>query len=367
MPCASSRSAQGSSVAQEEEVGRRRSDVVAGRDERRPHPLAFLDRRIDVTEPGRAERCRGDCRRRPGDRCRRPALGEQRRGRRVRYGVAHAERGEAEGLRHRPDHDEVLELVDPRRARPRAILDVRLVDHHCRLRLAARELDQRLRLDPAADGVVRVADPAELRLVLRVDHGPAVQPGGDAVERIRRPVDRRTHSGPEERLRDEEDEVVCACADDDVLRGEPDVGCRGLAEVAVRAVGVLLEPRHALGERHLRHPRERRRVLVELEHGLGRNPVTGRDLVDARSPRVRRKALADLLRAQACGAHAATAAPWSGRPSTRASGPTTSAARRAPSADAVTTWSGFRNASMPRPPVERASPPVGRTCVAPAA
>ena len=168
-------------------------------------------------------------------------------------------------------------------------------------------------------------------------------------------------------MREQQDQVVRARAHDDVLGVEADVPARRLPEVAVRAVGVLVEARHARAERHLRHARERRRVLVELEDGLARDAVPLRDLVDRGRPPVRRVAVGDRVGPGARDAHAGTAAACSGSPSTRASGPTTAAARPAAPSSAVTTCSGLRNASIPSPPVERASPPVGRTCVAPAA
>ena len=148
--------------------------------------------------------------------------------------------------------------------------------------------------------------------------------------------------------------------------GQADVRRGRLAELAVRPVRVLVEPRHALREGDLRHSGKRRRVLVELQDGLARHAVPLGDLVDRRRPDVRREAGADGLGDLPRRAHAAAAA-CSGSPSTRASGTMTSAARRAPSGVAVTTWSGLRNASTPSPPVDRARPPVGRTCVAPAA
>ena len=52
-------------------------------------------------------------------------------------------------------------------------------------------------------------------------------------------------------------------------------------------------------ERHLRHARERRRVLVELEDGLARDAVPLRDLVDRGRPPVRRVAVGDRLRERA--------------------------------------------------------------------
>ncbi len=282
-------------------------------------------------------------------------------------GKADPQGREAERLRHRPDHDEVLELVDPRGTRARPVLDVGLVHHDDRLGVVARTLHDLLGLPPASERVARIADPAQLGVVTGVDDCGAVQPGSDRVQRVRRRLDRRPRAGAEERLRDEQDEIVGPRPDDDVLGREADVRGGRLAERPVGAVGVLLEPRHAPGERHLRHTGKRGRVLVELEDRLGPDPVAPGDVLDAGRPPVRGEPLPDPLRAQTSGAHDATAAAWSGRPSTRASGPTTAAARRTPSSDAVTICSGFKKASRPRPPVARARPPVGSTCVAPAA
>ena len=95
---------------------------------------------VASTSPSRrvAERGRRDRGRRPGDRRRRAPLGEQRGGVGMRERVADAQGREAERLRHRAQDDEVGELVDPRRARARAVLDVRLVGDDDRLRRRAR-------------------------------------------------------------------------------------------------------------------------------------------------------------------------------------------------------------------------------------
>ena len=233
--------------------------------------------------------------------------------------------------------------------------------------VAPRTLDDLLRVDPCPERVVRVADPVQVGV--RVGAGDLTAADGrrDAVDGIGRRVDRSTRPWPEEHLAEQQDEVVRPRSDDDVLGLRARVRRRGLAELPIRPVRIGVDRRHASRERDLRDAGEWWRVLVELQNGLRRQAVPRRDLGDRGCPCVRRELRADGLRLLPRGAHAATAAAWSGSPSARARGPTTSAARRTPSAVAVTTWSGFRNASIPRPPVERARPPVGRTCVAPAA
>ena len=284
----------------------------------------------------------------------------------MRERVPDTERGEAERLRERSQDDEVGKLVDPGSARARAVLDVRLVGDDDRLRCTLGQRRDLLGLDPAPGGVVGVADPVEVGVLAGGGEVRPAKRGRDPVQRVRRSRHRGAPTRPEEHLREQEDEVVRSGADDDVLGGEAHVGGSGFAQLAVGPVRVLVEPRHALREGHLRHAGKRGRVLVELQDGLARHAVPLGDLVDGRRPDVGRVAGADGLGDLAHRAHAAAAA-CSGSPSARASGTMTSAARRAPSGVAVTTWTGLRKASMPSPPVDRARPPVGRTCVAPAA
>ena len=87
-------------------------------------------------------------------------------------------------------------------------------------------------------------------------------------------------------------------------------------------------------ERHLRHPGQRRRVLVELEDLRRVEAVPRRDLVDRGRPARTARSPSPTGCATRRGRTliAGTAAAWSGSPSTRASGPTTSAAVRTPSA-----------------------------------
>ena len=351
----------------EDEVRRRRRALEACRDERRAEPLALGDGRFDVAEARRAER---GCADRGGGACdgrRRPTLGEERRRVRMREGEADPKSCEPERLGERSQNHEVGQLVDPRRTRPGAILDIRLVYHDDRLGLRSGKRDDLLGLDPPAGRVVGVADPAQIRRIPDPDDVSTMERRRDAVESVRRRVDRRSPPRPEERQRQKEDQIVGAGPDDDVLGYQRDVAGCCLAKLAIRAVRVLVQPCHAVSERHLGHARKRRRVLVELQDCLTRHAVTFGDLGDAGRPDVGREAVSDRLGLLARDAHAVTAAAWSGSPSARASGPTTSAARRTPSLVAVTIWRGLRNASIPSPPVDRASPPVGSTCVAPAA
>ena len=117
IPCASNRSASGSSVTRGEETRRGRRAVVARGDERRPKPLALRGRRFDIPESWLTQRRRCDRGGRARDRSRGTPLGENRGGLGVRERVADPQRREPERLRHRPHDDEVLELVDPRGAR----------------------------------------------------------------------------------------------------------------------------------------------------------------------------------------------------------------------------------------------------------
>ena len=180
--------------------------------------------------------------------------------------------------------------------------------------LRSGERDDLLGLHPRAGRVVEVAEPAEVGVFGWPRHVGTVQRRRDPVERVRRRVDRRPRARPEKRLSQQKDQVVRARADDDVLGRQPGIRRSDLAERAVCPVRVLVEPRHALGERHLRHARQRRRVLVELENGLARDAVALGDLVGRRGPDVRREPVADRLGLLARDAHPATAAACSGKP-----------------------------------------------------
>ena len=101
--------------------------------------------------------------------------------------------------------------------------------------------------------------------------------------------------GAEVGARAEQDQVVGARADHDLLpvdvgpTSPRDVARGRLAQLPVRPVGVLVQRREALGERHLRDTRQRRRVLVELQHLCRGEAVAGGHLGDARRPGVRRE------------------------------------------------------------------------------
>ena len=207
-----------------EEVRRGRRAVVARGDERRPKPLALRGRRFDIPESWLTQRRRRDRGGRAGDRRRGTPLGENRGGLGVRERIADPQRREPERLRHRPHDDEVLELVDPRGARACTELHVRLVDDEDRVGTLPRERDELLGLDPRSGRVVRVAGPHEIRLVRDVHDRGAVKPRRDPVQRVRRLRDGRASARPQERLGEEEDEIVRARTDDDVLGREPRVG-----------------------------------------------------------------------------------------------------------------------------------------------
>ena len=260
MPCSSSRSAERLVGPHEDEVRRRRRAVVAGRDQRRRAsaraPRSSRRRRRGAGRAAPRRRSRADG----------PAIGAgARRSVRsaavvgVRERVPDAKRGEAERLRQRPDDDEVRELVDPRRARTAppystyASSTTTIVPGS-----RARELDDRLRLDPASrsgcSGCRPSGDPRRPSAPTTV---AAVQRRRDPVERVgrrrrsRRALPARGTPARTSRMRSS------APAPTTTFSGvEPDVGRGRLAELAVRPVRVLVQPRHALRERHLRDARE---------------------------------------------------------------------------------------------------------------
>ena len=144
--------------AQPDEVAVRLRTVVARGGEGLAHALALGDGRRDV-EPRLPQRgCRDPCRRRRDARRRPPPL-ELGGGLRSRDGVADPQRREAEGLRERPQHDQVRQLGDEWSARDAGELPVRLVDDDRRLRVRARERGDLVRLAQLAGGVVRDCRP----------------------------------------------------------------------------------------------------------------------------------------------------------------------------------------------------------------
>ena len=128
-------------AADPDEVARHRRSVEAGRDERVADALALGELGREVVARV-AERRSRDARGRGGDRRRSPARLEH--GGRCGSGdrVADAERGVAERLRHRPQHDQVGALGEPGDDGLAAVLDVGLVDDDRCLGVAPRELDE---------------------------------------------------------------------------------------------------------------------------------------------------------------------------------------------------------------------------------
>ena len=392
MPCCSRLRAEIVLAADPDEVARNGRRVEPGRNEGVADALSLGELPGEVVARVAKRGC-GDAGGRRGDRRgRSPRL--QHRGRcRSRNRVPDAERGVAEGLRHRAQHDQVGALVEPWDDGLAAVLDVGLVDHDRCLGVAPRELDELGRRGHDARRVVRVAAPDEACAVGAVSAGDGIRAREhrrDAVQRVGRRDDRRRSPRLQEGAGAQQDEIVGARADDDLVRRHlgaalaGDVRRRGLAELAVGPVGIRVEGREALRQRDLRNAGQRRRVLVELQD-LGRGKaVPGCDLRHRGSPRVGGEAVRERdrdrtsarsgtcvgvgpLRAHARSSRRSAAAAWSGRPSARAIGPITPAAAAAPASVARTICSGFMNISSPSPPEERARPPVGRTCVAPAA
>src|SRR5581483_7263527 len=139
------------------------------------------------------------------------------------------------------------------------------------------------------------------------------------------------------------------------------------AQVAVARLGVVVEAREALAERHPRDARKHRQIAVEADHLSGREAMPRGDLGGGRGPLVRLEAGGNRARERSHANLASTDAACSGRPSSSAKARTIPRTPARPSRVARTTCTGFRNASSPSPPAARASPPVGSTCVAPAA
>ena len=194
----------------EEEAAVRRKRRVAERAQLAGETLALLERRREVRRRReRSERERSGERRHGRGRLPRVELG---RGLGRRERVADACAGERERLRERAQHDHAV-VDQPDGAVGAAELPVRLVD------------DERPRVGQRVERAGRVVRPAaerEHRVV--VADRCARELGGDAIERIRRLVgDRDDVAGAGERARDEQDQVVGARAEHDVLRRDAGV------------------------------------------------------------------------------------------------------------------------------------------------
>ena len=203
-------------------------------------------------------------------------------------------------------------------------------------------------------------------VVVRPDHLRARQRRRDPVQRVRRRVDRARAARPEEgcassRIRSSAPAPTTTCS----------ASSRTYTAAASRSSryvpsGYSLSRAMLARERHLRHARQRRRVLVELEHGLRADAVPRCDLVDrgahgtARIRRRRRCAsrARTLTRSPPRRAAVALRRARAGRPPRR---------RGRPPVVGSHDLQRLEERLDPEPAVERASPPVGRTCVAPAA
>ena len=311
MPWASSRAPSSSSCPQPDEVARDRGDVEARGGQRGAHPLSLGDLGGDVVariaERGRGDPCRGS-----GDGGGRPARLEHRRGRGRGDREPDPQGRVAEGLRHRAQDDQVGALVEPRDDRLAAVLDVGLVDDDRRLGVAPGELDELRRRGDDARRVAGIAAPEQARaLGLDGRIGPG-QERRDAVERVGRRDDRRRPARREEGAGAEQDEVVGARPDHHLLPAHlaagiaADVRRRGFAQVPIRPRGVLVQRGEALRQRHLGDTRQRRHVLVELQHLHGVEAVARCHLRHRCGPRVGRVRVRERDRARPAVAPALT-------------------------------------------------------------
>jgi hypothetical protein len=145
--------------------------------------------------------------------------------------------------------------------------------------MRARQSRDLTRIPELARWIVRVADPDQRRARAVERHLGSLQLGDEPVERIRRGRDRRGAPGAEVGLGAQRDEIVRSRAGYDLLGGDAAVAGGGRAQLTVRAVRVLVQPREARRERHLRHAWKRRRVLVVAEHVLRAEPVASGHLL----------------------------------------------------------------------------------------
>ena len=154
--------------------------------------------------------------------------------------VAHPRAGEAEDLRERPEDDHtVLDQAGRGVAR---VLEVRLVDDE---RPRARELAE------LAGGIVGPAADRQHRVL--VADLCTRDPDGDLEHRVGRIVrDRNAIARAGERARDEQDQVVRARTEHDVLRRDACVAGDRLLEPRIAAVRIGVDPRE-LFRRALRH------------------------------------------------------------------------------------------------------------------
>ena len=163
----------------------------------------------------------------------------------------------AQRLRERAQHDHVA-VVDQRQRRLPRVLEVRLVDDERPRARQRRELAER---------AVRAAREREHRLVV-ADRG-ARELRGNPVNGIRAPrLDRDLVARPRERARAQEDQVVGADAEHDVLGIDAVVVGDRAVQLLVAAGRIVVDPRERLRDRPRprRRQRQRRGVLVEANH-----------------------------------------------------------------------------------------------------
>jgi len=326
----------------EQEVGRGRKRLQAQRDEGSRAAVALLHLRRDARRSGESQECKR--RRDARDGLRRLPPVQLRGCRCVRERVPDTRTGEPERLRERTDDDHaVLDEADRGLARE---LVIGLVD------------DERSGCGQLAELPCRVVGAAaERHDRIQVADLGARQVRRDAIDRIRPLVgDRDDVAGTGKRSGAEQDEVVGARPEDDVLRRDPGITRdpsdeRGKASVRI---GVHLGERGRDRSRPCERSGLGGDVPVEA-HDLRRvELVRPRDLLRRGRPRI-------LGEARREGSHRRTAAACAGMPSTAASASTVGRIAARPLS--VRRWivTGLRKVSRPMPPTARAQPPVGST------
>ena len=230
-PCRSSASpsARGSSTGTKRKFAVDGKRLEPERAQRAREALAFLHDRAHVRR--RLERGERERRGQRRDGTRRLPFVQLARGVRVGDRVAHPRGRERERLRERADHDHAV--VDQTDRGLAAVLEIRLVD------------DERPSLRQRIERAGRVVRPAAER-----QHGIVVadlrarEPRADPEERVRRLVgDRDRVTGTCEGARAEQDQVVRARAEHDVLRADAGVARDRVDELRIAAVRVRVDAR----------------------------------------------------------------------------------------------------------------------------
>ena len=348
-----------------------RRAVVAGGGEGRAHALALGDRRLDV-EARLAQRGRRDRARRAPRRRRRRAPLEQRGRLRVRDARSRPaarrsrtpSRACAATIRFGSSATSGTHVTPPNST-------VRLVDDDGRLRVRARERGDLRRARAARRSGCSGCRPRSGRR----PSGSADDLGARELRsrsgRARRSAGRsprggrgRGRSRAQSRISSSAPAPTTICSGSSAA-----VRRRRLAQLAVGAVRVLVQPREALARAGPAAPREAAACSGRTgapAPGAGRAAPRPRRRTAPRrtgAERPRRRARSRALHRGSSAGRRGSGRPFDPRERQR----DLRARASSPSASRARSGRGFRKLSSPSPPAARARPPVGRTCVAPAA